>query len=114
MDRARAEAVIAKGLEWQRPERGPLFGKHRRHLALGRAVDPRVGPAILPAIQIGLRGLQRLEAQALERRLLRVAAPRLAFPYPLGIAHESRQLGPAIVFDDVVDYSVTCQVICGW
>ena len=79
MDRARAEAVIAKRLERQRPERRPLLGKHRGDLALGRAVDARVGPAILPAIEIGLRGLERLEAQALERRLLRVADARFDF-----------------------------------
>jgi hypothetical protein len=73
MDRPRAEAVIAKRLERQRPEGRPLLGKHSGDLALGRGVDARVGPPVLPAIEIGIRGRQRLEAQAFERRLLRVA-----------------------------------------
>ena len=65
MDGALAEAVVAKRLERQRPQRGPLLGKHRGDLALRRAVDARVGPVRLPAIEIGLRRLERLEAQAL-------------------------------------------------
>ena len=71
--RAFAVAVIAKRFERERPERGLLLGKHRRDLPLRRAVDARIGPARLPAIQIRLRLLERLEAQASERRLLRVA-----------------------------------------
>ena len=66
MDRAIAKAVIAKRLEGQRPERGLLLGKHRGDLPLGRPVNPRVGPVRVPAIEIGLRRLDRLEAQALE------------------------------------------------
>ena len=73
MDRAIAEAVVAKRLEGQRPQGGPFFGKHRGDLPLRRAVDARVGPVRFPAIQIRLRRLDRLEAQALQRRLLRVA-----------------------------------------
>jgi hypothetical protein len=73
MDGAHPDAVVAKRLERQRPQRGPLLGKHRRHLALGRAVDPGVRPVGLPPIQVGLRRLQGLEAEALQRRLLGIA-----------------------------------------
>ncbi len=64
MHRALAVAVIAKRFERQRPERRPLLGKHRGDLALRRAVDARVGPARLPAIEVRLRLLERLEAEA--------------------------------------------------
>ena len=65
MHRAVAEAVVAKRLERQRPERRPFLGKHHGDLALRGAVDARVGPVLFPAIEIGLRRLDRLEAQAL-------------------------------------------------
>jgi len=50
-------------------------------------VDARIGPVRLPAIQVRLRRLDRLEAQPLQRRLLRVADAGLDFPFG-----ESRQL----------------------
>ena len=59
-----AEGVVAKGLDRQRLQRRLLLGEHRRDLALRRAVDPRVGPPLLPAIQVRLRLLERLEAHA--------------------------------------------------
>src|SRR5829696_6341456 len=70
--RSIAVPVIAKRFNWERPEGRLLLGKHDRDLPLRRAVDTRVGPARLPAVQIGLRLLERLEAEAAERRLLRV------------------------------------------
>ena len=73
MDRPLAVPVIAKRFERERPERGLLLGKHRGDLPLRRAVDARVGPARLPAIQVRLRLLERLEAESSQRRLLRVA-----------------------------------------
>ena len=76
---ADAEAVIAKGLERERAERGLFFGKHRGHLTLRRAVDARVGPARVPPIEIGLRLLERLEAHASQGCLLRVADPGFDF-----------------------------------
>ena len=81
-----AEAVIAKRFERQRAERRPFLGKHRGDLALGGAVDARVGPVRLPAIEIRLRRLERLEAQAFQRRLLRVADAGFDFPFAIGIA----------------------------
>ena len=61
---ARAVPIVAKGFERQRLQVRPLLGKHRAHLALRRAVDPRVGPARLPLIEVRLRRLDRLEALA--------------------------------------------------
>ena len=65
MHRALAVLVIAERLDGQRQQRGPLFGEHRRDLPLGRAVDARVGPALFPVIQVGLRLLEAFEAHAL-------------------------------------------------
>ena len=55
MDRARAELVVAKRLDRQRPQRRPLLGEHGGDLALGGAVDAGVGPAGVPAVEVGLR-----------------------------------------------------------
>jgi hypothetical protein len=52
MDRPDAEPVIAKRLEGKWPERRPLFGKHRRHLPFGRAMNAGVRPVRVPAIEI--------------------------------------------------------------
>ena len=55
MDGAGAELVVAKRLDRQRPQGRPLLGEHGGDLALGGAVDARVGPAGLPAVEVGLR-----------------------------------------------------------
>jgi hypothetical protein len=60
-----AVLVIAEGFERQRKQRWLLLGEHGRNLALGSAVDASVGPALFPAVQIGLRFFQTLEAQTL-------------------------------------------------
>jgi len=65
-------AVVPKRFEGQRAQRGLLFGKHDRDLPLRGAVDARVGPARLPAVQVRLGLLDRLEAQTAERGLLRM------------------------------------------
>ena len=64
VDRADAEAVIAKRLEREWAERGLLLGKHRGDLAFRRAVDPRVGPVRFPAIEIRLRLVEGFKTQA--------------------------------------------------
>ena len=65
MHRAPPELVVPKRLDGQRPQAGPLLGEHGGDLALGRAVDARVGPAGVPAIEVGLRGLEGVKAQSL-------------------------------------------------
>ena len=57
-----AVLVIAKRLQWQWLECGFLFGEHGRDLTLRGAVNARVGPTFFPVIEIGLRGLQAIEA----------------------------------------------------
>jgi hypothetical protein len=58
-----AEAVVAKGLEWQWAEGRLLLSKHGGDLPLRGAVDARVGPVGFPAIEVRLRRLQRFETQ---------------------------------------------------
>jgi hypothetical protein len=50
-----------------------------------------VGPPRIPAIEIGLRLLDRLEAHALQWRLLRVADARFDFAFAIGIADATWQ-----------------------
>ena len=64
-------------------------------------MDARVGPARLPAIQIRLRRLERLEAQAAQRRLLRVADAGFDLPFAIGIADAARQRDDAVVREHV-------------
>src|SRR5207249_2132207 len=68
---ARAVLVVAKRRERQRPQRGLLFGKHRRDLALRGPVDARVGPAGVPVIEVRLAVRERLEAHPAQRRARR-------------------------------------------
>ena len=96
-----AVPVIAKRFERQRPERGLLLGKHRGDLSLRRAVDARVGPARLPAIQVRLRLLERLEAESSQRRLLRVPDAGFDFAFPIGIADAARERDDAVVREHV-------------
>ena len=111
MHRALAEAVVPKRFERQRPERRAFLGKHLGDLAFGRAVDPRVGPVRLPAIEIRLRGLERLEAQAFERRLLRVADAGFDFAFAIGIAHATRQRDDAVVREHVAIERIERRVV---
>jgi len=86
---ARSELIDAEGLDGQFDERRLLFGKHGAHLALGGAVDARVGPAVLPPIEVGLCLFETLEAQAFQRRILGVADAALHFA--LSIRFSTRQ-----------------------
>src|SRR5439155_307175 len=73
--------VIAEGFQRQGQQVRFFFSEHGCHLALRRAMDARVGPALFPTIQIKLCFLEALEAHSFERRLLCVADPRLYFPF---------------------------------
>ena len=95
--RAFAVLVIAERLDGQRQQGRPLFGEHGRHLPLGGAVDARVGPALFPMIQIGLRFLQAFETHALQRRLLRMADAALDLPLAIRIRHAARHRDHAVV-----------------
>ena len=97
MHGAHAEAVIAERFDRQRLQGWPLFGKHLGHLAFRGPVDPRVGPVRVPAIEIGLRLLERLEALAVQRRLLRVPDPRLDFAFAIRIPDAAREPDHAVV-----------------
>src|SRR5687767_13493117 len=101
MDGAFAEAVVAKRLERERPQGGPFLRKHRGDLALRGAMNARIGPVVFPAIEIGLRGLDRLEALALQRRLLRVTDGAFDFAFPIGIADAARQRDDAVMAQQV-------------
>ncbi len=101
VDAADPEAVIAKRFERQRAERGLLLGKHRDDLAFRRAVDTRVGPVRFPAIEVGLRLIERLETQAAERCLLRVPDARFDLALAIGIADTTRQRDGAVVCEDI-------------
>ena len=88
-----------------------LLGKHRGDLALGRAVDAGVGPARFPAIEIGLRRLEALEAQPLQRRLLGVADAGLDLALAIGIADAARQGDRAVVREDVAVQRIERRVV---
>jgi hypothetical protein len=96
-----AEAVVPKRLEGKRLQPRPFVGKHGGDLALGRAVNARIGPVRIPAIEIGLGGLKRLEAQALQRRALGVPDSRFDFALAIGIADAARQGDCAVVSQDI-------------
>ncbi len=98
---ADGEAVIPKRLERQCAERRLLLGKHRGDLTFRRAVNARVGPVRFPAIEIGLRRLQRLETQATQRRLLHVPDARFDLALAIGIADPTRQRDGAVVREDI-------------
>src|SRR2546426_8617292 len=102
MDRPRPVLVVAKGLQRQREEMRLLLGEHGGDLALGGAVDAGVGPARLPAIEIRLSLLvEPLEAQALERRLLRVPDGRLDFALAIWIPDPTGQRHGAVVGEHI-------------
>jgi hypothetical protein len=50
-------------------------------------VDPGVGPAQLPIIEIRLSFFQAFKAQSLQRRLLRVPDTGFDFPFPIRISN---------------------------
>ena len=108
---ARAVAIVAKGLERERLQMRALLRKHRAHLTLGGAVDARVGPARLPLIEVRLRRLNRLEALAAQRRLLRVPDARFHFAFAIRIAHATRQRDHVVVREHIAVERIDGRVI---
>ncbi len=110
MHGALAVAVVAKRLDRKRRQVRLLLGKHRRDLALGRAVDARVRPALVPVVEVALRILRALEAQPFEH-LLRVPDPRLHLPLAIGMAYAARQREGAVVREDVAVERIEPRVV---
>lgn len=86
-----------------------LFSEHGGDLAFGRAVNPRVSPALLPAVQIGLRFFEAFEAKPFQWRLLRVPNARFDFALSIRILNAARHGDGAIVRENVA-----VQRIQGW
>jgi hypothetical protein len=86
-----------KRFERERAERGLLLGKHRGDLALRGAVDARVRPVRLPAIEVRLRLVEALEAESPQRRLRRVPDASFDFPFAIGIADTTRERDDAVM-----------------
>jgi hypothetical protein len=103
--------VIAKRLDRQRQQRRFLFGEHGGDLPLGRAVNARVGPALLPVIQIRLRLFQALEALTLQRRFLRVADAGFDLPFPVRISHAARQSDRAVMLQHIAIQRVDLGIV---
>ena len=74
-------------------------------------MNARVGPVLVPAIQIGLGGLEGLEAQALQRRPLRVADAGFDFAFPIGVADATRQRDGAVVREHVAIERIERRVV---
>ena len=73
------------------------LGEHGGHLPLGGAVDARVGPALLPVIEVGLSFCQSLEAQALQRCSLRMTDAGFNFAFAVGILNAAGHGHRAVV-----------------
>ena len=64
-------------------------------------MDARVRPTFFPAVEIGLSFFQALEAQSLQRRLLRVAHARLDFALTIRILDATRHGNGTVVGEHV-------------
>ena len=108
---AAAVLVVAERLERQRAERRTFLGKHGGDLALGRAVDAGVGPALLPAVEVGLGVVEPLETEAAQRRFLRVADAGLDLALSVGVADAARQGDDAVVGEHVAVERIERRVV---
>ena len=82
-----AVLVIAEWLDRQREQCGALFGEHRRDLPFGGAVNSGIGPALFPAVQVSLRVVQTLEAEAFQRRFLGMGNARFDLTFSVRVSH---------------------------
>lgn len=64
-------------------------------------MDPRIRPACLPAIQIGLRLFQAFEAEAFQRCLLGVANPGFDFAFAIWILDATWHGHGTVVREDI-------------
>src|SRR6476661_8726495 len=74
-------------------------------------MNARIGPVIFPAIEIGLRGLDRLEALALQRRLLRGPHSALDFAFSIRIADAAWQRDDTVMAQQVAIERIECRVV---
>jgi hypothetical protein len=95
--------------EWQQVRF--FFGEHGRHLSFRRAMDARVRPALLPAVQIRLRFLQALEPHPFERRFLGVADSGLYFPFAIRIPDPARQGHHPIVGEHIAKQWINRRIV---
>ena len=96
-----AVLVLAEWLDWQRKQCETLFGKPRRNLPLSGSVNARVGPALLPVVQIGLRLFEALEALPFERRLLRMPDAGFNLAFAIRVPHAARKRGDAVMLQHI-------------
>src|SRR4029450_3703607 len=82
-----AVLVVAERLQRQREQGGFLFGEHGGPLPFGGAVNPCIGPALLPVVQVDLSFLQTFEALSLQRRFLGMADAGLDLPLAVRMGH---------------------------
>ena len=101
MDRALAEPVVAKRLDAAaaRAPAAPRQTSRRPGASSCRGCACR--PSASPSDRVRLRGLERLEAQSVQRRLLRVADAGFDFAFAIGIADATRQRDDAVVGEHV-------------
>jgi hypothetical protein len=111
MHRAFAVLVIAEGIEGQREQRRPFLGEHRRNLAFGGAVDPRVGPTLFPAVQVGLRFLRAFEAESFQRRLLRMSDATFHLSLSIRISHAAGHGHRAVVRQHVAVERIESRIV---
>ena len=111
MHGAAAVLVVAERLERQRAERGAFFLEHGGDPALGRAVNARIGPALLPAVQIRLTVVEALEAESAQRRLLGVADSGFDLALAIGVADPTRQGDDPVVGQHVAVERIERRVV---
>jgi hypothetical protein len=87
-----------------------LLGEHGGHLPLGRAVDARIGPALLPAVDVGLGFGQALEAKAAHLEL-GVLDTRFDFSLTVAVAHATRQRHGAVVGEHVAIERIEIRIV---
>ena len=73
-----------------------------------------VRPARLPAIEIGLRRLNRLEAKSLQWRLLCVPNAGFDFAFAIGIADTAREPDDAVVREHIAIERIQCGIVDVW
>jgi hypothetical protein len=89
--------VVAERLQRQREQGGFLFGEHGGYLPFGGAVNPCIGPALLPVVQVDLSLLQTFEALSLQRRFLGMTDTGLDLPLAVRMVHAAGQCGRTVV-----------------